>query len=1111
MKLVLGRPKTGKTTELFYDANEALNFSKKVIYFVPSQMRQLAETNYMDIQNKCGILDINFTTISSFVNKYITLKLTDNKDKYMSATDRKLILSMLVNSNTKNMKIFHKVKNKEGFIENLSIYMDIFKKQELDVDKIDNLELDNKLLERKLKEISGIYKMYDEYTKEKYIDSLDEMDLFLDAFENDFKNGIEDINEYKFIFDSYNNFSVKELNFIRLLLALDADVTFAITSDIEDKINENFNINNLDLASIRATILDEEISSMFNIPNLTIYSLIKEAKKLKKDIICNIKYINHLSSKDDIKFLATNVYMKNDIEKCSSDNIDINLLPNMYSEAAYIINNICDLVKNKGYKYSDIAIAVSNPEEYNYVASKVFLEHNVPLHIDFKHKVSSNFLVIYIVKLLELVIYGFKKDTLLEVLKTGFLDISSSDISYLENYMLEFNIEGYKFFNEFRMNNKMNSKIYDLNKLNEIREKVIINFKNIVDLKTGSYTTKEILESLYSHFKASGILEKYFENIELLKESTDSKVMYLAKINEEGYSYIVEVFNSIEKVYMDKEVTLNEFLKLFVLSIKDLKVKSIEPTLDEVVLVDINSTKISNKKIIFFAGMNEDIFPLAVSNDILFDDYELIMLDEEEIKLKELTSSKINMQLYNFYEYVNNVTDKVYFTYLSSSLTGTSLKKSIVIEEVESLINVNIKKLNFAIHSKLDAFDKLTKNVKEEQEINKSFTNETLAIYRYLIKNKEYEDALNYKRETIKLNEETVKRIYNEEINLSVSRLELFSKCNFAYYLKYNLKLDERKVYSITTMDVGSLMHDIVEKFSLHIFSNNIMWHEILLDMNKYMQVAEKIIIEEITKTFSKHEENIKFMILKQKLISTMKRVIAVIATSFNQSKFVPLGYEIEFKEDTEYLPIEIELSNNKLVRLIGKIDRVDILETEEAEYIRIVDYKSSNKSVTVQDIKDKISLQLITYLSAIINSKNKTSDKKVLPAGMMYFTLSEKLLNLKEYLDDEDKIKEEITKSLKMNGIFLKDIEILKLMDKEVSSKNSLIDVSMRAINSDKSTKKVLLEEEFKNLCNDVKYILQDLCEELVNGNVSIKPHKKTKHCDYCEYRNICRKENMV
>ena len=97
------------------------------------------------------------------------------------------------------------------------------------------------------------------------------------------------------------------------------------------------------------------------------------------------------------------------------------------------------------------------------------------------------------------------------------------------------------------------------------------------------------------------------------------------------------------------------------------------------------------------------------------------------------------------------------------------------------------------------------------------------------------------------------------------------------------------------------------------------------------------------------------------------------------------------------------------------------------------------------------------------------------------------------------------------MNGIFLKDLEILNKMDRnfENNSKDSFIDVSKASITRNSS--KVLEEKEFENLCQETRIVLKKIGEELSSGRVKIAPNKKENYCGFCKYSSTCRRNIEV
>ena len=506
----------------------------------------------------------------------------------------------------------------------------------------------------------------------------------------------------------------------------------------------------------------------------------------------------------------------------------------------------------------------------------------------------------------------------------------------------------------------------------------------------------------------------------------------------------------------------------------------------------------------------------------MFNDEQLKELQEKGFELKETTISKQNMAKYNIYNVLNSVTNEINLLIPMSDYSGKSLRISSIINDIKMILDVKIQsnilsELNEtninSIYSKNEILEymlELINNIKIDD-----YTNEKISsIYEYINNDIQYNILLNYIKNDDNLNKKNLEKIYGNKFDTSISKLELFKKCPFSYYMKYLLKIEPRREFEISSLDVGSFMHEVLEEFSKYLFENNITWQSLLLN-EEWNEKLDEVIEKKLNANLGNKKQSIKYEILKEKLINTMKKVVKVIATSFNQSEFVPYGYEIEFKEGKLFAPIKIKISENKTMNIIGKIDRVDVLRANDNMYVRIIDYKSSKKDLKLDDIKDGISLQLITYLDSFIENVNKIEKQKeninkVLPAGMLYFNLSDKLINLKDYINDEEKIKDETIKALRMKGIFLKDLKIIEKMDKKLSTDKRLIDISKTTLTKD-NTNRALSEDEYKNLFVQTKNILGEIGNEIISGVVRIRPNKKCDYCKYCNYSSVCRKQSEI
>ena len=1089
---ILGKSKTGKTTHIYNEIKDNLNSGKKVILFVPSQARAKAEEEYMKILGVSGIIGVNVTTISEFIAEETKLFNLHIDENFLSKLDRKIILTQVIKENPELFNVFKKVKNYPGFLDILDIYMDLFRKSGLD---FENLEVStgDKRTDSKFEEIKNVYNKYFEKMSSKYTDAKDEMDMFLSNISK--SSWFEDISSLNVYFDGYNNFSNSEYELIDKMIKMGVNITFVLNTDI---------------AKIEDIYMSD---SIFETVNKTYKRICAICAKNDASLENIVKYDNVFSQAEDIKYVANNLFSNDEEkgEKISLPSFEFKIHTNVSKEVEAVAKEIATLVK-KGYRYSDFAIYTTCPEEYETLISRTFYANNLEIYLAKSKNVADSILAKYIQGLLNLACFGLNLELVFDLLKQGLTDIDLKDIYILENYMKEFNVNKYLVENKFTLNNQKAT--YDLDELNALKSKIASMYEFVKTIKKG--TANQIAQALYSHLESNNIFANYDTLIDSVEE------IETKNYESQVWSTISSILDSISKVYVDEELTIEEFTNVFNLVIKDIKIKTVPATKDRIELVDINVTKTLPKKIGFFIGVTEGKFPKKVDEDILFADSELEKLKDRDIDIRETTISKLNMGFYNIYETLNNISEKLYVYIPAAQMDGKATRKSSLLTLISQIANYEVigdvtgsSEIDniFTLHSKDELFMWLIRSIYIMDENSDLY--KILNVYEYFRNDPIYGQILEYKKDDSNLSSEITDILYKDEFRTSVSRLETYKKCPFSYFMQYILKVFPNEEAKLNVLELGSFMHGVLEVFSKNIMERGISWQAILTDdleeiRPEYDKILEEIIFDSIEKTLSKQKQSVKYMVLKRKLINTMKRVIYTVAMSYNQSDFKPYDYEIEFKDNSVFLPMEIKLNDNVTMKLIGKIDRVDFLNFRDSMYIRIVDYKSNGKDLLIDKIKEGLSLQLITYMMAFMDNVEKNENIKVNPAAMVYFNLSDRLVSLSEYMSDNEKIKAEVLKRLKMNGLFVKDIELLTKMDRHFEdSSSSLIDITPRGLA--KTTNKALEEEEFKNLCDETRVLLKDIGKEIASGNVKIAPNKKENYCQYCQYSSTCRKNINV
>lgn len=249
-----------------------------------------------------------------------------------------------------------------------------------------------------------------------------------------------------------------------------------------------------------------------------------------------------------------------------------------------------------------------------------------------------------------------------------------------------------------------------------------------------------------------------------------------------------------------------------------------------------------------------------------------------------------------------------------------------------------------------------------------------------------------------------------------------------------------------------------------------------------------------------------RFTALTMRLKRVVTRAVWLIAQHIRASSFNPIDYEVGFGEGEKYPPIEIELASGQRVRLFGRIDRIDALKTPEGQYLRIIDYKSGSKDFKLSNVYYGLQLQLITYLDAIWNHAAEGNVKTTLPGGVLYFRVDDPMIKADEKMTEEE-IEKAIMKQLKMKGLLLADVKLIREMDKTIDGSSLIVPATLNKGDVIGKNSSVATMEQFKILSRYVQQLLKDLSTEMFMGTATIRPVKSKEGtaCSNCSYLPVC------
>jgi len=271
----------------------------------------------------------------------------------------------------------------------------------------------------------------------------------------------------------------------------------------------------------------------------------------------------------------------------------------------------------------------------------------------------------------------------------------------------------------------------------------------------------------------------------------------------------------------------------------------------------------------------------------------------------------------------------------------------------------------------------------------------------------------------------------------------------------------------ILAFDIGNILHEVLFKY--YKCKKNV------VDIYSFCR-------DEIFKFVSSNERlkmNLNSPILAS-LIDEAMRVVNAVNYIDNNSSFIPVNFEYEFKGETA-----LKLKN---IYLKGKIDRVDVSN----DLVRIIDYKSGRAEASLKELFYGNKLQLFLYASAV-----QSIFKKHI-VGSFYLPLRN------DYSDD-------VKNRYMFKGYFLNEDFVIQAMDKrlDVGLDSDIFDITVNKEFKAGRTKNVkkLEKDQFTSLMTYAERVTEQAFDEIKSGYILPSPTDISDVCKSCAYKHICLK----
>lgn len=1116
VRFILGSNTTMKNQIISEEIRTMLKqapFGKPIIFIVPEQMTFQQESRLLegDIRGSIRAQVLSFSRLA-----FRVMEETGGATKTMiTSTGVQMMLRKIIEERQTDWYMFNQSIGKKGFIEQLEVLITEFKRYSISPEHIHQAYNEGNLTDGLRDKLADIYYIYQHLTQAlmaRFIDGEDRLRLLEEKIlESAY---LKDATIY---IDGFHRFTPLEQAVLTKLMYHTKDITLTLTLP-KSKVDS---IEPFDIFTQTKDTFDE------------VKALAEEAGQ--QVTVTHVQktdatgFIQHLDHAFDMRPIAP-----------LNGPVDLKVAYGVHPRAEIegVAQEIIALIRDEKYRYRDIALMVRDEGLYHDLIHTIFDDYGIPVFIDEKEPMLNHPLIELIRSLFDIVQTEWRYDSVFRLLKTGFFPVGDEAIQFdddaidaLENYVLEYGIKGRKrwlseesfYYQRFRGFDKRvktdeEREIEEL--INRYREHVIRYLKPIDDKLRQRTSVREKMRALYEFLEAINVdltLEHWQETLE--QEGEIKK----ARDQEQVWQEVMRLFDEVVEIIGDEKMKTATLKEVIETGLDSLTYQHVPPTLDHVIVGSIDHSRMPDVAISFLIGVNEGTWPKRPNQDTVLTEEERHTLLDQGFKLADSETEQLIDDWFYIYLAVTSPKKKLWLSYTLSDTEGKAKMPASLIKRMYQIFPETAEQMILQDPEEMvDPLRFISTETKARQALmaqlakfNRSYPIDDVwwSVLNWFVKTEKYDvldamkNSLYYKNLPTDLKQSTVDDIYQKKIKTSVSRMEQYYQCSYKHFAQYSLKLEERKTYKLDAPDIGQLFHEALKQITEWVQVEEKQFED--LNENEANNYAKRVMekLSPILQHQILHSSN-RYQYMKKKLETVIGRATFILSEQARRTSFSPIGLEVGFGlPDSPLAPVRTTLENGYELILRGRIDRVDQARVDNQLYLRIIDYKSSKKSLDLLDVYYGLSLQMLAYLDVLLQNSEHWLGLKATPAGVLYFHVHDQLLSQPDIIPS-DKLEQELFKLYKMQGLLVDDANIVPLMDTALESGSSPVaPFEIKKDGTLGSRSKTRSLEDFDQLQKYVREKITDAGLSISSGDVSLNPYQKQNQtaCTYCPFKSVC------
>ncbi|MBQ8026276.1 MAG: PD-(D/E)XK nuclease family protein [Oscillospiraceae bacterium] len=1059
-KLILGRAGSGKTRYIFQEIKALSDAGRDhITLIVPEQYSHEAERMLCDFCGDAVNLHGEVLSFSRLCSRVFS-QVGGAADRVLDQGGRVLMMRKAMKSVSSALQVFGKNENQTGFVEKLLATLDELKAACITPETITAVfGEDSGPLGRKMMDLALIYSAYEAALSREISDPTDRLTRLAEQIgESSYcREG------YVFI-DGFRSFTRQQLQVIARLIRSGVDVVVALTC---------------------SGLYGEE--EMFQEARETAVTLLG-IDRGKSSVVTMTGEKPGISG-----FLEKNLFAYEAApEKPDLNGVFLFKAESAADECEVAAGRILELV-GQGAEFRQIALACCDPAQAE-LCESTLLKYGIPVYVNRKTNLSATAPVALLASALDVLLSDWEYGSLFRYLKTGLSGMAPDGVDELENYVIQWSIRGnaWRGSEDWTMNPEGYTDSFSeaaaeqLRRVNALRQQAAEPLLFLEGAMDRAKTCGEMLRALYD----------FMIQIQLPERLAVKRAEKPDSLYDQIWETIVSALEQFDQVMGEQPLSLEEFAQLWNLLLSQYDVGKIPMTLNSVMIGPMTGTLRRGIRHMLVIGASDDALPPPQQSTGILSDHERDEACRLGLELPLTGKGRVYRSISDVYNCLT-LPDQ---TLTMTCVENDSKRPSYIALRVADLFGVDFLSC--------DVEGARLRAVKPCFELAASGSGgEAVNCARaYFQALPEYAQRLAAVMRASRsdrgtLTRQTAQALYGRRITVSASKADKYYECKYKFFMQYGLRAKPRKTAGFDAPVYGTFIHYLLENVINELKATGgfqgVSPESIAALTAKYVAAY----VNDVLLQFAGKNE--RFIYLFNRLAEDAGQIVWTMIRELADSDFSPVDFELAIGPGTDVVPPELTDGQTQMV-IEGFADRVDGWIHGDKLYLRVVDYKTGRKKLSLSNIWYGMGLQMLIYLFALEKSGQAHYERQIVPAGVLYAPAREEMLSMPRGASDEE-IEKQRLKSIRRSGLLLDDADVLEAMAH--GEGKAYLPVKFGK-DGEAAGESLASLEQLGALSRHIDQKLLEIGRELHSGKIELDPFYKSSSdnaCQFCDFRQAC------